>query len=392
MVYDNHLIPVLLARPRLMFDDKQSSCAVDAFMTTASEATRETSRDDESSSIPSLFGQFDQRTYADGMVKAGYPNPLRSEWQGLSIPWLATGKIQAQGVAFSCYTPLLDNWLSTGFNCLFMRVNTYHYFKLPSLPALNNDGNRQELDERRRFMFDQVGLTHNYSSQVGFGDIDWYLRLGRRWDYSFKCRSFDIGGRLGTLIPSGKKRDLNNPNSIPFGGNGHWGIYGTIDGLLELREDLKFGFMVRVSKRFPKISCQRLPVNNEPEPFGIITGLAQVNPGFTFIFSPLIALENLREGMGASIQYTMTKHLQDDWCDARTDKTTVPITLGKINELSKWSSDYFTINVFYDFGKMKVRRSGAPILSVRWDVPAALFITDNIPNMHRVSIGVEWVF
>ena len=314
MTYDYRFMPFIARSDQLLLsDDKQHSGSCDFFIATASEAVS----DEKTVNIPTLFGSFDQKKYADGMVKAGYPNFLRPEWRNQSIPWSTPGKIQAQGIAMAWYIPLIPNLLSTGFNCLWMHASTYSYFNQENVQTLTYTDSKQELDEIRRCMFNTVGLTRNYSSQFGFGDIDWYIRCGRSWHYAFKCRNFNVGGRLGLLIPTGKKQDLACPTSIPFGGNGHWGAYGAFDGLFELREDLKVGILVRVSKRFAKTACHRLTVNEEPGPLGIITGLAHVNPGLTFIFAPLIALENIREGMGASIQYTMTKHLKDTWTDAR---------------------------------------------------------------------------
>lgn len=388
MTYDYRWMPFLPdPNEQIRFNEKRNSATCNVFMATGSEAIS----NGNTVNIPSLSGSFDQKQYAQGMVKAGYPNLLPPDWNNEAIPWSTPGKIQAQGLAFAFNCMLWNKWVSTGVNFFCMNANTYEYFNLDHSLASSSPEIKQELDEIRRTMFDQVGLTHNQQSVFGFSDVDWYLRFGHASHYSFKCRYYDIGARLGVLIPSGKQRTLHNPFSIPFGGNGHWGVYGTLDGLFELREDLKIGYIARISKRFPKTSCQRLPVNDEPGPLGITTGLARVSPGFTFVFAPLIALENLREGLGASIQYTMTKHLNDTWRDARED-TTIPVTLSKIEQLSGWGSDYFTVNVFYDFGRTKTNCSFAPIVSFRWDIPAALYVTDNLPSINRVSIGIECVF
>lgn len=387
MVYDYRWMPAFPER-EIKPDGRQKLFAIDTFVAGASTATK----NDESVSIPSLFGPFDQKKYADGMVKAGYENLLRPEWRGQSIPWTASGKIEAQGVAASWITTSKCGRFSTGINSFFMRMNTYEEFATERSRLTMNPDNIEELDEVRRCMFDTVGLVRNYVTRFGFGDIDWYLRYGRFWDYEFKCRTVDAGVRFGLLVPTGKKRNLHSPMSLPFGGNGHWGAYGAVDGLFEVREDLKCGVLLRISKRCAKTSCQRLTVNEEPGPLGIITGLARVNPGFTFVFSPLLAMENIRAGMGASLQYTLTKHLRDTWTDARADQKTVPVCLKQVSENSEWSSDYFTARVFYDFGKTKVYRGLEPIVSVRWDIPAALYVTDSIPNTHRVSMGVECVF
>ena len=386
MVYDNRVIP-LLQRPYISVDDTQNIFAVDYFMATGSKALDHLENE---IGIPELYGLFDQGKLADAFVAAGRPNPLRSEWQNREIPWAMDGKIQAQAVTFLIHKKIVD-WLAIGFSWLFMRTNSRQEFRLKSNNLFLGPGDRLELDDLRRAMFSQLRLAQNHTAQLGFGDIDCYLRFGNVWDYTLKFRSFDVGARLGLLIPTGQSRDINEPASIPFGGNGHWGIYGTLDGLFELKEDMKFGFFARLSKRFKRTNCQRMPVLGEPRIFGATVGQATINPGLTFIFSPYIVLENLRKGMGVSVQYHLTSHRQDSWTDVRLDKT-IPVDLCQVEELSEWGSDYFTLHLFYDFGKAKPIRSFDPIISFRWDVPAMLFITNRIAKTHRISIGVEFAF
>jgi len=211
------------------------------------------------------------------------------------------------------------------------------------------------------------------------------------WEYTLKFRRIDAGLSLGILMPTGVTQELNNPASVPFGGNGHWGFYVSADALLELREDIKTGVLLRVSKRIANTKVRRMPAAGEPQIFGTVVGPARVNPGSTFIFSPYFALENLRKGLGISVYYTLTSHREDKWTDKRPDQT-VPVELNQVNDLSSWGSDYVTLNVFYDFGKEKVQRSVDPIISFRWDIPASLFVTKRVVRTHVVALGIEFAF
>jgi hypothetical protein len=319
------------------------------------------------------------------------PNPLPTEWQGCGeITWKMRGKIQAQAARFFIEKKVID-WLSLGCSWFFMRTNAWQQFKLDSTNLILSPSDRVALEKVRRDMFSALGLDSNHVTQTGFGDIDCYARVGKTWNYAYKFRSIDVGVRVGLLVPSGVKSEINSPASIPFGGEGHLGMYGALDGLFELKEDLKFGMLFRLNKRFSRTSCHRLPVVDEPRIFGATLGQATVNPGLTFIFSPYIVLENLRKGMGASVQYHLTKHWKDSWSDTRSNKA-IPVDLKQVNKLSEWASDYFTLNVFYDFGKTKMTRSFDPIISFRWDVPAMLFVSSYIPKSHRLSFGIEFAF
>jgi hypothetical protein len=188
------------------------------------------------------------------------------------------------------------------------------------------------------------------------------------------------------------RQNINVPASIPFGGNGFWGMYGDFDGIFELKEDLKAGLILRFQKRITRTLCQRLSVGGEPYIFGVTTGEVEIEPGVTIAFSPYVILENLRSGFGLSLQYNLTWHNQDDWYDKRPNKAELPVLIKQAVELSSWGADYVTLNAFYDFGKPKLFRSFDPIASLRWDIPANFFVSSRSVKTTRVSLGVEFAF
>ncbi len=388
MVYDNRFFP-LFQRPRISVDGLPSFFAIDYLISTASKAF---DNDEGETGIPELFGNFDLATLGRGFKASGRINPIRSDLQAANsrLPFGMEGKIQSQGLAFSYYQRLMP-WLSLGFSWFFMRVNSRQLFIFQETNLPLNSGDILEIDDTRRSMFSTLNLCASSSAQLGFSDIDSFLRFGWLWEYTLKFRRIDAGLNLGLLIPTGVKQELNNPSSVPFGGNGHWGFYISADLLLELREDLKTGMLLRVSKRLASIQLHRMPAVGEPQIFGVVVGPARVNPGFTFIFSPYFILENLRKGLGIGLYYTLTSHREDKWTDQRSNKT-VPVDLKQVINLSSWGSDYVTLNVFYDFGKDKVKRSIDPIISFRWDIPATFFVTSRVVRTHEVALGIEFAF
>ncbi len=392
MVYDNRFIP-LLQRPRLTIDGSRSEFAIKWFMTTANKSLNDHQQD---VGLSEIFGIFDQVELAKGIAATGQPNPLPSEFQGIlsKLPWDVNGKRQSQGIAFKWDQSIID-WLSTGFSWLFMRVESRHEFKL----NVNNmeprislkPGEVLLLDDNRRQMFKDVGIRDGNTAQLGFGDIDWYLRFGNMWEYTLRFRRIDAGFRLGALIPTGVTREPDRPASIPFGGNGHWGVYGAIDALLELKEDWKAGFLFRVNKRFAKTRDHRMPVEQEPSIFGAVVGPARVSPGVTIVLAPYFMLENLRKGLALGLNMTLTWHQKDSWTDMRADQST-PVMLNEVEKRSEWKSEYFTFNIIYDFGKVKIKRDLNPIVTFRWDIPSTLFIAGRVNRTHRVTFGLDFVF
>ena len=391
MVYDNRFIP-LFQRPQLIIDDSHSEFAVEWFMTTANNSLN---NNQQNIGLPEIFGLFDQVQLANAIAATGKPNPLPSEFQVLTrLPWEVSGKRQAQGISF-VWNQMLYEWVSIGFSWLFMRVDSRDEFRLDvanieSRIALK-PGDAILLESTLHKMFREINIQDGNTAQLGFGDIDTYIRVGNRWDYTMRFRSIDAGIRFGGLFPTGVTRELNRPESIPFGGNGHWGVYSAVDAMFELKEDWKTGLLFRVNKRFAKTREHRMPVEKEPSIFGAVVGPARVNPGFTFILSPYFLLENLRKGLILGLNFTMTWHQRDRWCDQRCDKS-VPVMLEQVRERSSWRSEYFTINVLYDFGKVKANRDFNPIITFRWDVPSTLFIAGGINRAQRITLGLDFVF
>ena len=392
MVFDNRHLP-LLQRQRLTVDGTQSEFAAQFFVTTAHEALNNRQ---EGIPLGELFGPFDQVQLAKGIAALGNPNPLPSEYQGIltSIPWNVGGKRQSQGFAFAWHQSL-HKWLSTGFSWLFMLVESRYDFRLNTNGITPNitltSGDAILLDDNRRQMFKEVTIFDGNTAQLGFGDIDWYLRVGNMWEYSYKFRRIDAGFRLGALFPTGVKREPNRPASIPFGGNGHWGMYAAADAMFELKEDWKAGFLLRVNKRFSKIQAVRVAIEKEPSIFGSTVASLDVNPSITAIFSPYFLFENLRQGLALGLNFTLTWHGKDCYTDVCSERS-VPLNLDSLREYSDWASEYFTLNVLYDFGKMKVHRDFNPMLTFRWDIPSTLFTASRIDKAQRVSLGVDFLY
>ncbi|HSW74186.1 MAG TPA: hypothetical protein VLG71_03435 [Candidatus Limnocylindria bacterium] len=385
MSFDNRFIP-LIQHPYITVPDRPSHGRVDVFMATANRAF---GRLDDEIGIYEVFGSYDERDIEQAVRTIGLTVPLPSGLQLLELPWTVEGKIQAQGLNF-CFQQAVHEWLWIGFSWFFMRVDArQEFFFLRSDTTALTLSEQQEIAAARRQMQEMLGLQGPFSAQSGMGDFDGYVRFGSIWDYPYKFRHVEAGLRLGFFAPVGVRRNINNPASIPFGGDGHWGIYALVDSEFEVKEDWKFGLWLMGSKRFDRTTNQRMAVGKEPYIYGPIVGKANVNPGGTFVFLPYFQFENLRDGFGVRVQYTMTIHGHDKWTDARVNKT-IPVNLARVRETSSWASDYFTLNVFYDFGKVKVVREFEPILTFNWDIPAAMIVGNNATKTNKVSLGFEF--
>lgn len=395
MIYDNRFFP-FIKPPYITVLDRYSYADIDCFITTAHSAWGE---NDQELGIPEMFGPYDEHQLATAIAKTGKPNPLIAAFPTdndilmMELPWKVRGKIQAQGLQFGMRKTIWRHWLSVGFSWLCMRVNSSQTF-IPTFneQAIKSQSTIDQLEELRTQMDREIGITCAHSHQVGMGDLDLYVRAGDIWDYVLKCRRIQAGLSVGALVPTGERRLINEPASVPFGGNGHPGFYFSADAEFELKEDFKVGLILRGSKRSPRSCLHRMPACKEPALFGAIVGKARVNPGGTIIFAPYVMFENLRDGFGALVQFTLTNHFQDSWHDQRCNRWLVPANTKALEDLSYWRSSYVTLYAFYDFGKMKVKRNFEPVLTVQWDVPVNVCDAQNSAKTQKVAFGFEFNF
>ncbi len=390
MVYDNRYMP-LLQRSYITCAERPSHVRGALFAMTASDAF---GTGDEPIGIPNIYGPFDLGVLAKSMGIAHIPmTPPLSDLQDQKIPFRIDGRLQTQGIAFGYQQQVFD-LLSLGCTWFVMRSTSRQEF-FPDRENMNFSGTQSNelLDEALRQAFSALGFNQGYAHQVGSSDFDLFARLGKRWDYALKCRSIDAGFRFGLLAPTGVTRCPTIPASIPFGGDGFWGMYGQLEAECEVKEDFKVGAFVRLNKRFTKTHTVRIPVTQEPSIFGAVQGQAQINPGVTFIASPYVSIEGLRAGLGLRVDYTLIKHQQDRWTDARPSACRpVPINLCQVQAFTPWGSDYASVTAFYDFGKVKEQRSFEPILFFTWDIPVSLFVAERSVKTNRIMLGVEFSF
>lgn len=387
IVYDTRFFPMLW-HPYVTVDDRPSHLAAGVFFATARAAHGDF---DKEMSIPTLNGKYDQIDIVKALKTVGKPAVLPVPFQGVAeLPWLVGQKLNAQGVQLS-YHQAIGHAFSCGFYWDFMNLDSWQNFELDA----EHYGQRWtsdellQLDQSRRVMHEELGLCGNSAHQVGVGDLDIYIRVGGQREYELKCRTLSGGARLGVLIPTGVDEEVNLPASLPFGLR-HAGVYGALDFEIEVKEDWKGGMLLYLDKRFARTLCRRMPVGCEPRIFGPVVGPARIDPGVTFAWAPYASLENIRDGFGARIQYTLIHHDTDSWYDARNGG--VPVNLLRVSELSTWSSEYVTVCAFYDFGKMRVCRGFQPIISLNWDIPVSLLVGQNFCKTNIITLGIEWNF
>jgi len=383
MVFDNRYMPLLL-KPFYRHTDAPFHQEFQAFFINADRAFS----DGFPLSIPDIEGIYDQRVLAQGLTNVGFSDPLRSDFRlRTTIPWGRTGRLDVQGLAYHWEVPL-GSWAFLGANCFFAHVSMRHEFFLTGADEQLPAGDIEYLYQVKERMHKDLKVTSALFSKTGLSDIDLYLRWYHEWEYVLKSRRLAAGVKFGTYIPSGVKRDVDNPASIPFGGNGHWGVYGDFQGTWELKEDLTAALMVRAIKRFEKTEVMRMPLLNEPVQYGILKGPVTVNPGWTFVFNPSVDIAHLRAGLGVKILYTLVAHLRDEFHDRRSLEQRERFPSHIPAEFSSWGAEHVTIGAYYDFDSVSECNPLYPKISAYWDIPVDWLVSKRSTRTSCVSLMV----
>lgn len=334
--------------------------------------------------LPDIFGEFNLASINNALNKVT-PGRISPLFDGGRI--LGKGKLEGQGLSFAYDQKLLD-WLACGISFSFLHMNTALKY-----PVQENTFGRHE-DEVRRQFNQELGIASTAWNHSGITDIDTYVRFGNVWNYVLKCRRIDAGIKFGALFPSGARRDLANPASVPFGGDGRYGFYVGLDGQFELREDLKVGLISRLIKRLATTRLERVPVAGENQLFGALIGDFRVNPGVTFVWAPYLRLEGIRDGLGVMVNYTLIWHDNDEWHDRRYifDRTNPAVDTGLLFKRSDWAAEEVTLNFFYDFSKVGGCNRFLPLVSLSWDIPVSYLLAENVVQTNNIALGIEFTF
>jgi hypothetical protein len=337
-----------------------------------------------------LFGAYDLNAVAKSLVATGKPNPLRSQWQGNAIPFRQRGTIQMVAASVGQHQAC-GEWCAIGGSIFFasLKVRPEMLLLRDQVDArVFGPGDYDEIDRDQRLAAQELGLNQFASHELGWGDLDLYTRVGHIWEYPYKFRSIDAGAWFGAIFPTGKRRELNNPYSLPYAGNGFWGVYGAVDMEFEFKEDMTVGFLLRGQKRFTRTFDMRVPAGTEPINYGAIVGQFETDPGASIIFVVSGVMDDIREGLGLSISYQLVKKYADKYTDRRVDQT-VPANLVGITNLSSWLDEHLTVKMFYDFSKHTDASHHAPTMYLRWDFPVKGLGARRVAETNRIVFGLD---
>ena len=390
MIFDNRYFP-LFQRPLTRHTNKLSNVLMQADFITSSQAY-----DDQEKVIPlfQIDGAYDQIQLLKSVLKA-YPEKafagdfIRSDMlvNTQSLPWEQGGRIDTQLIGIR-YSQALTRNIIVGVDTLFAHINSHKKAHLDHKKVSVLPGDFEEILKGNTRLHNFLHVSSEQYDTLSWGDTDISLRLGNRWEYKAKFKAIDAGFTFGVIAPTAKTRSIFNPASIPLGGNGHWGLYGSLDADFNVKEDWRALLLLRVQKRLPKTSLQRIPVGLEPLSYGALVANTCVNPGLTFIVMPTIILDGLRDNFGIQAAYTLVVHRQDCWSDQRADKT-IEGKFDRAADLSAWGSEYVTIGLNYDYSRDLECPRVANRAGLLVDIPLNYAVAKQSVKNIRISLSME---
>jgi hypothetical protein len=393
MVFDNRFFPLIQKPflPNAYPIEASSHWAIRPFYFFSHTAFDHPDIDDNDEfGLFEINGTYDQLGIDRALRKAGITDHslLRSDFRiRNSLPWRQCGRREAWGFELAYYQ-WLTNWFGFGFDWLFIHVSSRLELLLNLDAVQGSVAENRELLAVNSQMHKLMGVSPGLWNKNSSGDLDLYIRFGTIYDYVLKMRRIQVGLKLGALIPAAPEFDIYNPASVPVGGNKHWGIYGALDAEFTLKQNWKAGLMLRLSKRFARTTRIRIPILHEPLNYAVLVDTARVNPGLTFVFSPYIQVEGLREGLGARALYTLIKHNRDRIRSVSTDNT-LSGNIQDVVQRSKWGIQYVTLTVFYDVGKSREFRGALPVISCDLDIPLGGIVSERSSKTFGVSLRIE---
>lgn len=393
-IFDNRYLPLFTTRlPRLQ--DKKSRFFIDMFAMQAKQAYGE---NDQEVPLPELCGKFNLAKLNNAMNKVGKPNDLFLDpfYYQNDMIWNRDGKISAQGFNFgweqnfcTYFTPGIQSSL---IHCSSRQSFSIEKETIENLAVVVNGvpmgGQRIALNRARGNANTILGIDPAYWDKTSLGDTSFYLRIGKNWNYTLKCRNIDLGFTLGGIYPSAAKRDINNPASIPLGGNGHPGILYKLDAQIELKEDWFVGGWMAFIQRLSKTDCHRMPHDGENIFWGTLVGTAKVNPGLTFGISPFASIEDAANGWGLMARFTFVYHNKDKWTDERNDPV-YEADVQALRDCSSWGSEYVSLSLIYDGFRNWGGGATTPRCYFNADIPVGFFEPWGTAKTYKFTLGFE---
>lgn len=374
-------------------DHRHGHLIVDGFLIIGGDAYRmeaKALKEEQIVSIPGLWGDLKLAEVGNSLTLAGKSNPIPADWRWLSdMNANMSSSLDGQGVMIGGFVPVSTHF-GIGASTLVMNLNSavrvFPGSETVEKLYLKTPGNSALFTQMMRSFYQELNISSTVSQETGAGDTVVYATAYGVKEYEYKMRKIDGSVMVGVIVPTGVKYNPYNLGSVPFGGNGLWGLFIAPTVEIELKEELKVGLQARVTQRLAHSIKSRIPINNEQPLFSPFVGSVYDQPGVTFTGTGYLALEEIRAGFGVQLQYTVTYHAQDHFSTRCLKKSSLKPDFSKMACRSSFVSEYLTLRIFYDIAHDRDWKN-RPLITACWDIPRNYIGGKSFAKTNRVSLG-----
>lgn len=398
----NRYLPIW-ERPDSYFNRAKVNASQELFYFTASTAQ---SRSGSKAGLGELGGSYNLKDVIAG-YRAVRPNDLVQAQFGsiadltrTSLPFGVSGRLEGAGCCLRLDYAVFNHGFSVGASLPVMtmrRITRFDFhdkdFQYNRTASELYDLDRA-VDSLRRVMHTKIGFTSLWS-KGGLGDLDLHVRFNKYFDHVLLTRTIKLAAQVGLVCPVGEQVTPEEPASVAFGNDGHYGIKCNGVVSAELKQDLTVGLQVGFVHLFSKTKNARISVGAEPVMFSALTARVREHQGACLTLSPFLTLGNIADGLDFQARYTYLRHAQNTLQDLRSDQTIQSYLqkdaalISAKHNLSKWRSHYFSFNLNYDCAGIIDKNKIAPRFFIGYDMPidGSAFV-----KMHTVQLGAELHF
>ena len=379
-------------------NSSQKQVHIEGFMMMGDEAYRTrpgVTSSEQVTSFPNLRGNLDLYKVNKALDVVHISSPMPLDWQnGSEFMVDFDSLIQAQGAAASFYLPVTDHigiGAGVGVCGVHAEANAKPSDDVVSRFLIDSSGSKLKFATMLAGYENVLGTHAGFWSDKGVSDIDLFVRLYDVQEYVWRCKQIDAHVSFGAIIPTAHEEVFTHVASIPLGGNGFFALYLEPQLQIELYQGLTLNLSSRIQKPLSRTKNIRIPVHFESQNFAPVQGDVKVCTGTLFNFSASLMFDNIRAGLGAGMQYSITKYNGNWYEDMRQDKSIVLDGFGSLITQSSWVQEYIAARVYYDISYER-NWDYHPTIALTWEVPKDLLGARGVNRTHKVALQVDVEF
>lgn len=273
---------------------------------------------------------------------------------------------------------------------------TAEYQPQYSVRVLSNEAMNERMRQVLREFASDAQIKIDYWSQTGFGDLNIYAGVGKKFDYVLRFASIDLSAAFGATFPTGKKFDLDCPLSFSFGREALV-LHANFMAKLELQRGMTVGGTLEWCGSSNSTELRRMPLKNEPDGWSPLISEVGIKTGSMFRFSPYVSLQNFMDWwLDISAGFSYLTASSSRWTDPRTNPT-INSFISKANpenlqsrvENSAWDAKFLHLKASVDPDSWNGNWSYKPVFWFAYDHP----LEREVDILHKkLAIGMSIKF